>query len=645
LKRCSQIRRMRERGFLEPLTLDQEFLIEQHTAGCPECARIIEREEGFDQLLHSLPDAPVERLDMARSTATIWEGIDAMATPAPRRRRHLVALVAGLAAIVSVFALAARFTADGESADPDQPLGSIAEAPDRAVELPDARAEIPPGAEDVGPPMEVSNSTSVVALEPSDLDRMRLGEARNQVRALLASASVDLVADGAGAHVLQGIIQLDESLAASLGSWPVLRIIEGFAVDPDPGVAQVALRYLGLRGDVASARVLERALHDEDLSPVAVEALCDRGLQGLSELTWAFWNTPHGGRVGDHIVQLALRDRPSNRMCLEWVRRAAEAKPGAMPGERGVDLLDRLARIEGSESAPLGDPAGLEFLFGLVADPAWRVIALDALAERPEAGEYLASTLTDEGPSYPESVRLDVTERLGWRAALPWLEETCHRGGQPEQALQVLAALDGVDVVDSLIHVRRAFGPASFARAWHRAIEHDSERFTEYAWRVVEGGGRAELDTYLELLLALAPARVVSAICAVSSSPMLADDNRERALLIAGELGQRADLDVLRKTFDLLEHDDSNLAAACLWSARQMGGLIDDASVQSWLESTSALQRRRVLELLPEDPLSGDGALRRFRLARELEPILTIRDESDRFARSARLHSIEGTTP
>ena len=66
-------------------------------------------------------------------------------------------------------------------------------------------------------------------------------------------------------------------------------------------------------------------------------------------------------------------------------------------------------------------------------------------------------------------MRLDVIQRLGTVAALPWLEITCRRGEQPERALEVLAGMDGVEVVESLIQVRRDFSPERFAAAWRKA--------------------------------------------------------------------------------------------------------------------------------------------------------------------------------
>ncbi|MFT5049227.1 MAG: hypothetical protein ACI8QZ_000617 [Chlamydiales bacterium] len=638
MMRCSQIRRLRERGFLETLTLDEEFLIEEHAAGCPSCAQVLEREERFDRALQDLPDAPVERLDVARSMSAIWDQVDAVYAVEPRGARPVRRVIALAAALVLLVSLVAIWR------NAEQP-SLVAEAlvVQEPVEADIVRVDGPPSTPDVAQPAPaVPTSSNVLTLEAATLDRSRLGRARAEVREQLAAAAASLDLDTPRADVIE---QLDGTLARSLGSWPVLRIIEGQARDTDPLVARVALRYLGLRGDATSVRVIERALRDEELAPAAVEALCDRGDGGLAGLTWAYWHTPHGERVREHILQLAPMDRASNRACLAWARATVRAAGDAIPAERGGVLLALLGDIE-DQRAPQGAGAdGIEYLFVLVSDPRWNTLALDALAERGGTSEYLARALTDDGSGHTESVRLDVIQRLGSAAALPWLEVTCRRGEQPERALEVLAGMDGVEVIESLIYVRREFSAERFAAAWRKAIEHDSERFSEYAWQTVERGGRAEHVTYLDLLLAHEPARVVPAICALGSSSMLADDDRERALLIAGELGGGEDLAVLRTVFDALEHDELNLAAACLWSARRLGGLVDDASASSWLGASSVKKRRRVLDLLPQGTPPSDATLRRFRLARELEAILSTRDESDRFARGARYNSSEGTTP
>ena len=69
--RCRRARTWIDSGSIDDLSSDQVFALDQHVASCATCRERLEASRELDDLLESLPVAPVERLNIERSLAAI----------------------------------------------------------------------------------------------------------------------------------------------------------------------------------------------------------------------------------------------------------------------------------------------------------------------------------------------------------------------------------------------------------------------------------------------------------------------------------------------------------------------------------------------------------------------------------------------
>ncbi len=613
------------------LPVEEVFELEEHARTCPRCQLELDRSRALEEALQSLPTPPLERMDVVRSIERIHSRLaegEPLAVPPTRSRR---ALFVGAAAVL----LASLATWLWHRA------GDRAETPPIAVgpQVSEPSQPFPVEAEEPRDPIDSLWDSRIAAREKpadpagvdpvawtTDFDGDRHAWARGEVARILS--------DCASAIGEPALLELDEppgSVATfavaferetrplAAAGWPVLRLVQGLITSEDLLVSRAATRFVGLRGDRGALHELALGLTQEHRKRAAALALADAGSAGLEELRPAFWDPALAP-----IVFAAL-ERAGRDVALEWTealfhqarREAASEQRRALAGP----LLERVAI--------LGGPVA-ELLFSLADHPLLdRTTVLDAFARCEGANEHLVQAVRSSrsGVDDPgDELLLGAIARLTPPESFEWVLRRARSAKNPAAALHALACYPGTDAALALLDLRSTGSRADEAaqiEAWRTALELDPVRFEELSADELSIRDPAELRRLLESLVLCEHPSAVPALIALARRSVLADDDRERAVLAAGELGSTQDLPSLAALLAELDGRETRLAAAVVWSAFSLDGA---EGVRALLGESEPIVLARLLERLSAPHARSRPTSTLFQLARALEPWLERRD-------------------
>lgn len=640
MKTCRRARRWIELSFAGELALDDQFRLEEHTSSCEACRARLADARRMLELLEELPAPPEEHLDLERSLDAIHARLDDDAGTAKPGR----AWRAAAAALVLVGIGATVWGPRG--AEPESTT-VVADADHEHAE-PNEVAVVPEGA-----PASPANPITLVTSPDwtrSDLDGTRLDEAKDRVRELLLEAAGESSAAlerDERENIAAFVARVDE-LGAPLArpGWPVDQIAAGFVddpreSDPKPAVARAALRYLGLRGNRVHLRALESALERPALALAAVHAVADLGLLSPRRaecratcerlLAESFWKPELTATVGARILDGGRRGEGGGPGVdgiggyrIEWVWLALERAPHAR-GAVVAPAVEAAANDLPDLLAGCGT-AGARALLELGQHPLVRMDrALRTFAACPEAEEVLVAALDPrERDRIGPRTLLAAIELLRPDDAWRWLRDQAWHGPERGRAAYVLAAYPGARPVDALLELAltRRVASNDLLAAFRRAIEVEPPRMTELALLIGDRDDPRQAERYLEwLVLAHRPAGVAAMLALVEHGD-LGDQERERALLAAGEIGSANEAPLVAALFARLDAADRELAAAALISLHRLGGA-DAARVA--LDELHDEPRAEILLLLADAMRDSATTSALYRLERALEPLLRAR--------------------
>lgn len=200
-------------------------------------------------------------------------------------------------------------------------------------------------------------------------------------------------------------------------------------------------------------------------------------------------------------------------------------------------------------------------------------------------------------------------------------------------ALHALARYPGIEPVLALLDLRTASSrdddPAELA-AWCEALEVDPARFVELAGDQALLGDPSTARRFLEALVLTEHPAAASALIALARRETLDDEDREHAVLAAGELGSSGDVPALEELVTELDPSHARLAAAAFWSAFVLAG---ESGVQTLLRESDLGLQASLLERLDAPGARARRTSTLFQLARFLEPWL---DRTNTIAKETR---------
>jgi hypothetical protein len=493
---------------------------------------------------------------------------------------------------------------------------------DRSAVAPerDPRAALPDGATEVAteaPEQPETHATAETASSADAIDPARLAAARTAVAGALAEAFAGVPLLGAPAEVEIAVRGFEARTAELARDWPVLRIAQGLVAHAEDAVAGAAVRVLGRRGDVLSARALRDALERPALAKAAVLALGDLGQAGLAGLDEALRRPPLAGLARERVV--AIGGERAADVLGAALRRSAPASADAQA------LLDALVAVEPC-------PAG--FVLDLIRDG-----ALDAergyraLAATPAAARALLA-LTRDGARSPHEL-LGALAVARPADALPWIAARATERDHRDAACAALAAYATADALDVLrdLHARGRAPQALVRASVASLLEAEPSAAADLARRgadAIGSGASAEpalrARELLDLLLDVGAPSAGPGLAALAFQSALPADDRPWAALAVGEIGRRVDADRARDA-DLLAEgvarlgaERETLAAAALLAATALGR---PEAVLLALEARGRLDRARadaIVALCASARDEGTRAVTLFKVARELRP-------------------------
>jgi len=655
---CRMARRWIELSFAGSLPLEETLRLEAHTAECDECRARTLDDRRLRDALESLPVPPEEHLDLDRILRDIHRRIDAAesapedatrptrtmpapaGTPAQPRRRRL----GGLAAAAAAAALAlGTWLATPRGTAPDrEPLADAVPPPTEPVSVDGGAADSRTApASDIAEPAGPGRAHGVHVVPypewvATDLDRDKLAEVQDMVRARLA-ATADGVAPDAllapdpdAAEALAREIDARCEAFGRLG-WPLAELVGRFTRDEDPRVAALAVRYLGRRGGRVHLARIEAAASRADVAPAAVHALAemaelDSALAPAAErvLARALWNPELSASVVAHVE--AWRARSTERVAA-WVEEALAAAPHAN-GQVVSPATENVAnRLPGLLATCRLD--GARALIQLVGHPLVRDDAvLEALAAAPEGPTALLAALDDRSSrSDPRRERqlLAALDRLRPAEAYPWLLERAWYGAARDQAVYVLAGFPGVQPAADLLELAHTTRVAErdLVAAFQRALATDGPRMAQLATRLGERDDPNACERYLEWLVLAGRPAGAEAILTLVRDGDLRERDRERALLVAGEIGGPEDAALARALFEEWGAAERELAAANLVTLHRLGG---EEALREALAGTSEGRLGALLDLCARGERARSSTSTLIQVERELEPILRARE-------------------
>ncbi len=590
MKTCRELRSRILPAVDGSLSIEAMFEFEEHLRACADCRERYEEARALDAALARLPEPPVERVDVARAVARVRAAIDRESAPAPRRATRWVPLAIAATAAAAILVAVFRPRSLPAPAAPSADRGE----PTMATESP----ALPPATPE---PVDIP------------LDPARLAQAREEVRCLLALAAERLPAPGDPALPAELASRFDEgSRDLERSRWPVLRLVEGALGDPDPAVARAALRYLGMRGDRLSIRMLEGALARPQSLVDAALALCDAGEAGLDSLAPAVRDPRASSLV---LARVSARGGPGAARFLEaCVRETARVEGSRRGSARLLEEIDALARTGTSAVASL-----LRLGSDGTLTPAE---VIDALARTQGAGESVADFFLSRPRGVDDGLVLQALAALQPSRALPLLEKRClelrERRGQVLECIEAYGGKDGLATLLRLSASGR-IAPADLEIPILSTLSRDRGAGSAVVEDWSRAGRRVELHVFQGFLFDHPVSASAPACIALSGSDLVPSSDRRWAVLLAGETGIAEDADALAELFWRLKPAEKELRAACLIAIRALAGVDRIERVVDSLPSRTA---GRVLALLAERDARTRPASTASRLARELESAL-----------------------
>tara|TARA_R110002126_G_scaffold12416_1_gene53953 strand:- start:6342 stop:8312 length:1971 start_codon:yes stop_codon:yes gene_type:complete len=632
---CKHGRARLERAFAGGLPVAERMALEQHATTCERCAVELERVDALTEALGTLPEPPVERVNLDDVLARIGSAIDADNAPvhdlATHRRRWAaavpIAAVAIAAAAVLLIVMGTKWWSPGTSnstiADGDS------DRSEPAVDGPDVDES------DAGPTNLVDNTPQLADasdaattttpptwehLPPTDFDASRHASVRDAVYAALIECSTDADPLGDAAW-----IEALEVRAAEVGQdWPLAELARSFLTDDDPAVVRAAARVIGRRGGRIGAKSLERLLQDASVREVALLALDELGDIGLPMLARAFWHPDHQ----DLVAQRVASHSPERRRA--FVTRAISLAPrkntGFVGTTRMLDWLDA------------EDPADVAWMLDMARDRRFDPSALiAALADSTLGRARLTGQVRDRNSRLPELFRIDAASHLAFPDAVEWLRVRAQAGRHRSEALMALARVPGPEALEALLRVEdaRSVDPALFLQAWTTAVAVDDGRLEQVArsW----GRDRDHCESLAQLLVLTDTPGAHRALLQLCSWPGLPETVARDAMLQLVRPGAPLDLtgDV-QVLYERIDPERASLAAICVLIVHTHGG---EAAVRDLLDPASPLTEPtghrtgdtrvdRIVQRLESDARRGARETL-WLLERDLEPVLHARDQRD----------------
>jgi hypothetical protein len=591
--------------------------LEAHAAACAECRALLMRARRLEEALSRLDDPASERVDVERSLSSIARAIDgAEAERSARPTAWRLVRWTGLAAAAVILLALAVWNAVHET---DLPPGST---PGQELA---AGEPVPPSAPLVADPTAAIERDAGVRTDPSDaLDTARLAEVRTRARELLLLASDRLPSESDPAASADGLALRIDELTRDLarGGWPIVRMVEASIDDRDPRIARTAVRYLGLRGDRLSVAAIKRASVRSELEVSALFALID------------------AGEAGSECVQSAIKDGRLRRPVLDRLiaRGTADSARGLEKVLRGTPRRNEVTvhRSDDLETAVLEALAeigerGVPSLLHLASEGTVSFEAsLAALEHARGAADALARLLEEHPRDYDPDLCLQAVRRLACTPAIAFVEAQATDAQRKPQAIDVLASLGGKDALKALFRLRVA--DSTVAPVLSRTLAGDGRAARDLALEWTELGQKRDLKVLCDALfendssgppseapstgaLGAAPALIL-----LAGSDLISSSDRRWAVLLAGEVGQRADSAPIEDLLRRQSARDKELRAACLIAIRSLTGPDHTARVLAWASPQSSA---RIQALLDGRDARGKPASTLFKIARELEPVLT----------------------
>jgi hypothetical protein len=398
---------------------------------------------------------------------------------------------------------------------------------------------------------------------------------------------------------------------AARAGWPVRRFVEGLIEDSEASVALCAVRCLAVLGEPANAPVFERALARAELSDAALDAL--GALAGLGAE-----GEPAVAALERALREPALASRALQQLCRVGGARAAEciaraaarASEGTRPSRE--TLLDALTTTGPAAVASLLELAGGE------SNRSDSAAILQRLTLVEGGGAELVGILA----------RGRLSGELAYRAlsvlqpseAIPWLEERCGSYRERTLAFETLAHYAGLAPLLAAVRL------AESGRVSHADVlgllgdlfERDGERAAELSRTFTRHLPARFAPTWAALLIDGEHACAAAALVPLIFGGVLPEDEARWAALAVGELGTRADGELLAAALAPHLGADRRRTAACLISVH---ALLGSDGVAPLLERAAPSSQRRVLAALDGSGRGGEAVLV-HRVARALEGML-----------------------
>jgi hypothetical protein len=619
---CKHGRARLERAFAGGLPVAERMALEEHAVQCERCAVELERVDALAEALTTLPDPPVERVNLDDVLTRIGTAIDedlAPVTQLPTRRtnqsRRVIAIVAALAAAVILLVMGPKWWS------PDEVTPEVADG-DAQVPQPALQAtpDITPGVQDEPQLADAVLAPTWEHLPPTDFDATRHASVREAVHAALIECSTDADPLG-GADWIADL----EVRAAEVGQdWPLAELARSFLSDDDPAVVRAAARVVGRHGGRLAATALERLLDDDEVRATAFLALEELGEFGMPVLARAYWQpTNH-----DLVVQRVARFEPDIRRA--FVTRAVAMAPRKNTGFSGTTRL-----IEWLDA---DDPADVDWMLDKARDRRFDSTALiTALADSDVGRDVLTGHVLDRYSRLPELFRIEAASTLAFQGSVDWLRTRAQAGRYRSEALMALAQIPGADAVLAMLRVEnaRSVDPELFLEAWVTAVDVDDRRLVQVArsW----GRDRDRCESLAQLLVMTDTPGAHRALLQLCAWPDLPEAVAREALLQLvrpdAPLDLTADVEVL---YERLDPERANLAAVCVLIVHAQGGA---NAVRDLLDPGTPLRdaadpRRgdsrvaRIVQRLESDARRGARETL-WLLERDLESVLHARDQRD----------------
>jgi hypothetical protein len=619
---CRHMRRRIERVIEGKLVLEEAFELEEHARTCPRCGKALAEARALEEALLAMPAPPAERLDVERSLDRIHARLDEQGTSErpssrgrDRRRDWTIGVAAAAALVLVVVGIRARLDPGEEPA----PAGRETSAVD-----------VPPVPEDdvagtsptvAAPGAAVEDVPAPPTFDPlawaTDYDGTRHAWAREEIATILRECGTVLTENEVSRARAAFLAEFDErSRPLATAGWPVLRLVQHFVTDSDAELARVAACYVGARGDRGALHELALVLERADRKRAAALALAGAGGAGLEELRAAYWDPDLAPIV------LGALDRTDATLVIPWIERVLREARALVPSEehRGLAVLlsDRLTGL-GAEAAPI--------VLALADHPLLdRTAVLDAFARTRGASELIVQRVRSSKSSSEDELLLEALARLPAAECFDWVVRRSRGTKSSTAALHALAHYPGYEPALALLDLRTASSrdddPAEVA-AWCEALEVDSTRFVSLAEDTVLLRDPSRMRRLLEVLVLTEHPAAAPALLALAARADLGDEDREHAVLAAGEFGSSSDTTQIEELVAALAPSEARLAAAAAWSVFVLAG---ESGVRSLLAAASPDLVASVLDRFSAPNARARRTSTLFQLARLLEPWLERRN-------------------